>query len=186
MAFCIRFEDRLDGISNYLLWKVRIATVLKENKIWNFVNTIFVVPTNNPVSLDLHEIKEAKAQRILLDGVKENLIPHLAKKPTSQVMWDTLKNLFEAKNENRNMALKDKLREVRMTKEENVATYFTRLAQVKYELVVVGEVISDSEMVRIALKGFNKEWEFFVKCVVGREKLLDWSRLGDDITQEEI
>ena len=33
MAFCVRFEDRLDGISNYLLWKVRIAAVLKENKI---------------------------------------------------------------------------------------------------------------------------------------------------------
>jgi hypothetical protein len=40
--------------------------------------------------------------------------------------------------------------------------------------------------VRIALKGFTKEWEVFVKCVVGREKLLDWSKLWDDFTQEEI
>jgi hypothetical protein len=40
--------------------------------------------------------------------------------------------------------------------------------------------------VRIALKGFTKEWEVFVKCVVGREKLPDWSRLWDDFTQEEI
>jgi hypothetical protein len=57
---------------------------------------------------------------------------------------------------------------------------------VKDELVVVGEVISDSEMLRIALKGFTKEWEVFVKCVVGRQKLLDCSRLWDDFTQEEI
>jgi hypothetical protein len=54
--------------------------------------------------------------------VKDHLIPHLVEKPTTQVMWDTLKNLFEAKNENRKMALKDKLHEVRMTKEENVVT----------------------------------------------------------------
>jgi hypothetical protein len=40
--------------------------------------------------------------------------------------------------------------------------------------------------VRIALKGFTKEWEVSVKCVVGREHLLDWSRLWDDFTQEEI
>jgi hypothetical protein len=40
--------------------------------------------------------------------------------------------------------------------------------------------------VRIALKGFTKEWEVFMKCVVGREKLPDWSRLWDDFTQEEI
>ena len=71
MAFCVRFEDRLDGISNYLQWKVRIAAVLKENKIWNFVNTVVVSPKNDPISLDLHEIKEAKAQTILLDGAKE-------------------------------------------------------------------------------------------------------------------
>jgi hypothetical protein len=36
------------------------------------------------------------------------------------------------------------------------------------------------------LKGFTKEWEVFVKCVVGREHLPDWSRLWDDFTQEEI
>jgi hypothetical protein len=40
--------------------------------------------------------------------------------------------------------------------------------------------------VRIALKGFTKEWEVFVKCVVGREHLPDYSRLWDDFTQEEI
>jgi hypothetical protein len=40
--------------------------------------------------------------------------------------------------------------------------------------------------VRIALKGFTKEWEVFVKSVVGRENLPDWSRLWDDFTQEEI
>jgi hypothetical protein len=57
---------------------------------------------------------------------------------------------------------------------------------VKYELVAVGEVISDSELVRIALKGFTKEREVFVKCVVGREHILYWSRLWDVFTQEDI
>jgi hypothetical protein len=57
---------------------------------------------------------------------------------------------------------------------------------VKDELAAVGEVIPDSELVWIALKGFTKEWEVFVKCVVGKEKLPDWSRLWDDFTQEEI
>ena len=53
-----------------------------------------------------------------------------------------------------------------MAKGEGVAYFLTRVAQVKDELVVVGEVISDSELVWIALKGFTKEWEVFVKCVV--------------------
>jgi hypothetical protein len=33
MDACVRFEDRLDGISNYLQWKVQMSVVLKENKI---------------------------------------------------------------------------------------------------------------------------------------------------------
>ena len=50
-----------------------------------------------------------------LDGVKDHRIPHLTKKKTSNDMWDNLKRLFEAKNKNRKMALKDKLHNVKMT-----------------------------------------------------------------------
>ena len=50
----------------------------------------------------------------------------------------------------------------------------------------MGEIVLDSELVKIALKGFTKKWDFFVKCIVGREKLPSWSRLLDDFTQEEI
>jgi hypothetical protein len=44
----------------------------------------------------------------------------------------------------------------------------------------------NSELVRITLNRFTKEWEVFVKCVVGHENLPDWNRLWDDFTQEEI
>ena len=73
-----------------------------------------------------------------------------------------------------------------MTKDESVTSYLNRVDQVKDELAAVREIVSDSELVRIALKGFTKKWEVFVKCIVGREKLPDWSRLWDDFTQEEI
>jgi hypothetical protein len=186
MAACIRYEDWLEGISNYLQWKVRISSVFKENKIWTYVSTVVVAPTTYPIALDLHEVKEAKAQKIILDGVKEPLIPHLAEKKIAKEMWDTLKNLYEAKNENRKMALKDKLHDTKMAMGEGVASYLIRIAQVKDELVAVGEVISEPELGRIALKGFSKEWDVFVKCVVGRENFSYWSRLWDDFTQEEI
>ena len=67
-----------------------------------------------------------------------------------------------------------------------MASYLTRVTQVKDELSAVGETILDSELVRIALKGFTKKWYVFVKCIVGRESLPSWSRLWDDFTQEEI
>jgi hypothetical protein len=145
-----------------------------------------VAPTTNPVALDLHEVKEAKSQRIILDGVKDHLIPHLVEKKTTKEMWGALKNLFEVKNENRKTTLKAELHDTKMGKEQSFSSYFTQVSQVKDELFAVREVISDLEYVRIALKGFTKEWEVFVKCVVGHEHIPGWSRLWDDFTQEEI
>ena len=56
-------------------------------------------------------------------------------------MWDTLNQLFEAKNENQKMALKDKLHNVNMTKDESVTSYTIHVAQVKDELEAIGETI---------------------------------------------
>ena len=59
-------------------------------------------------------------------------------------MWDTLKSFYENKNENKQMALKDKLHNTRMAKGENVASYLNRFRQVKDEFSVLCEVIADS------------------------------------------
>ena len=95
--------------------------------------------------------------------MKYHLIPHLAEKKTAKDIWDTLNQLFESKNENCKMALKDKLHNAKMNKDEGVASYLTRVAQVKNELVAMGEIVPDSKLVRIALKGFTKKWGVFVK-----------------------
>jgi hypothetical protein len=86
MNSSIRFEDRLEGVSNYLQWKVRINSVLKDKKLWSFLNTIVPIPASYPIALDVHQVREAKNQRIVLDGVKDHLIPHLAKKNTTSEM----------------------------------------------------------------------------------------------------
>lgn len=84
------------------------------------------------------------------------------------------------------MTLKSKLIDIKMRKDDSMVPYLTRVTQIKYELGIVGEFILDTELVWTTLKHFTKEWEVFVKCIVGRDKLIDWSRLWDDFTQEEI
>ena len=54
MAASIRYEDLLDDISNYLQRKVRLLVVLKENKIYNYVNYIVAPPAADRIALDLH------------------------------------------------------------------------------------------------------------------------------------
>ena len=150
----MRYEDRLDGASNYIPWKVRITVVLKELRVWSFINSVMTKPTDKDELVEF-EALEARAQRIIFDGVKDHLIPHLAEKKTTKDMCDTLTKLFETKNENRKMALKDKLHSIKLKSDECVASYLTRVTQVKDELAALGETILDSELVRIALKGFT-------------------------------
>ena len=90
------------------------------------------------------EALEARAQRVIINGVKDHLIPHLAEKETAKDSWDTLNHLIEAKNENRKMALKDKLHNAKMNTDEGVASYLTDVAQAKDKLAAVGEIVPES------------------------------------------
>jgi hypothetical protein len=101
-------------------------------------------------------------------------------------MWDALTKLYQSDNQNRKMALRDKLHSTKMSQGENVTSYLTKLRQIKDELAAVGDIIPESELVRIALNGFGKQWDVFVKCVVDRETFPTWERLWDDFIQEEI
>ena len=92
----IRYEDRLDGVSNYIPWKVRITVVLKELRVWSFINSVMTKPIDKDELVEF-EALEARAQRIILDGVKDHLIPHLAEKKTAKDMWDTFTKVVRSK-----------------------------------------------------------------------------------------
>jgi hypothetical protein len=107
------------------------------------------------------------------------------KMTTVRDMWEALKSLFQSKNENRKMVLREKLRDTKMTGSNIVTTYLTRTRQVRDELDAIRVTVDDSDLVRTTLKGF-KEWTSFIKGVMAREKLLDWSTLRDDLVQAEL
>ena len=80
----------------------------------------------------MYEDLDMRVRLIILDGVKDSLIPHLFEKNIEHEMWMHLQNLFQKKNENRVLVLEDKLKSTRMIKGEGVTSYLTRLYQVKY------------------------------------------------------
>jgi hypothetical protein len=93
VALGLRFEDRLHEVSNNSPWKERIMLVLMENDIWEITNSI-VAPPTDPKDLASHHLKDVKARRIILDRVKDHLIPHLSGKNSSRHMCEALKILF--------------------------------------------------------------------------------------------
>ena len=143
-----------------------------------------VAPTD---LVDLAALKkiDSRAMLIVMDGVKDHIVPHLSGKKTKENMWTAFESLYQSKNENQKMVLQERMHSTKMAKGEGVVPYLTRLTQIRDELGAVGSKTKDDELIWIALNGFSKPWDTFVKGGVATKKLPDWQRLWDDFVQKE-
>jgi hypothetical protein len=176
MAMSLRVEDRLQGAQNYPTWKERMTMILEVNDVLEHVSDKETAPTG-AIELVIWKKGEAKAESLILDGIKDHVVPHLSRKVEAKDMWKALSDLYQKKTENRVMALRKQRRGTKMAKGEGVIPYLTRITQIRDELAAVGEKNED---------GFTKSWDVFVRGVVARKKLPDWQQLWDDFVQEEI
>ena len=48
------------------------------------------------------------------------------------------------------------------------------------ELATIGETVDSPELIQVALNGFLKSWERFIRGIVARENMSSWERLWDD------
>jgi hypothetical protein len=162
-----------------------MTMILEVNDVLEHVSDKATTPTG-AAELVIWKKGEAKAMSLILDGIKDHVVPHLLRKVEAKDMWKALSDLYQNTNENKVMALCKQLRGTKMAKGEGVIPYLTKITQIRDELAAVCEKTEDPELVCIALDGFTKSWDVFVHGVVAREKLPDWQRLWDDFVQEEI
>jgi hypothetical protein len=163
----LRVEDRLQAAQNYPTWKKRIIIILEVNDASEHVSDKAAAPTD-VAKLVIWKKGEAKAKSLILDGIKDHVVPHLSGKVEAKDMWKALSDLYQNKNENKVIALRKQLHGTKMAKGEGLIPYLTRITQIRDELAVVGEKTEDPELVRIALDGFTKSWNVFVRGVVAR------------------
>jgi hypothetical protein len=181
----LRFEDRLDGASNFYPWREHISLLLEENGLLKITEGKVAAPTD-PIQLASHGKKDVKARILLVDGVKDHILPHLFGKKTTKDMWEALVKLYQSENQSTNLLLRENPRSTKMDKGDSVFTYLKMFTHIRDELAVVGEKLDEIELVRTTLNGFTKQWEVFVRGVVAQENLPDWESLWDDFTQEEL
>ena len=83
MVFGLRVEDRLDGATNFSPWKARISLILEENELCDIVQGTttnpVVVPTDATDKATFLK-KDIKGRRVILDAVKDHVIPHISAK----------------------------------------------------------------------------------------------------------
>jgi hypothetical protein len=146
MAMTLRMEDRLQGAQNFVTWKERVTMVLDVNDVLDHVDDKVAAPID-AVALVTWKKGEAKAKSILLYGVKDHIIPHLTGKNSAKEMWVALNDLYQSKNENMVMVLKERLRSTNMDKGEGVVHYLTQLTRVRDKLLGMCYILCTSSSV---------------------------------------
>ena len=99
-------------------------------------------------------------------------------------MWKALKDLFQNSSDHKKLAVKDKLRKIKMEKGDTIPKYLTKFIQCRNELASVRISVMDDYLVSLALLSLPKSWHSYQDSVNGREKLPKWERLWLDLVQE--
>jgi len=133
----MKSENKLDGASNFRAWKTRIDLILAKNKVLDIVKGKIVKPEfkegeekelHNVAAMEKFKDVDINAMSIIVDSIKDHLIPYISHLDSSKKMYDALTNLFSVRNIGQVMSLKNELRDMKMNDDNSITSYFVRIS----------------------------------------------------------
>ena len=112
-----KLDEKLEGAKNFRAWKYRVMLILEEHDLEGYIKEE-VKETEGDEAKAKHKKDMIKAKRFIADSMKDHLIPQVSSKNTPKEMFDALTSLFEGKNINRRMTLRNQLKGVKIQKKK--------------------------------------------------------------------
>jgi hypothetical protein len=140
MKNSMKSENKLDGASNFRVWKTRIDLILAKNKVLDIVKGKIVKPEfkegeekepQNVAAMEKFKDVDINAMSITVDSIKDHLIPYISHPDSLKNMYDALTNLFSVRNIGQVMSLKNELCNTKMNDDDNITSYFVRISQLR-------------------------------------------------------
>jgi hypothetical protein len=107
MTYSMKLENKLEGASNFRAWKTRIDLIPSKNKVLDIVKGNIVEPEfeegkekepQNVAVMEKFKDSDTNATSIIVDSIKDHLIPYISHLDSSKKMYDALTKLFSVKN----------------------------------------------------------------------------------------
>ena len=80
------------------------------------------------------------AMNLMVEGIKDNLVPFIANIDHAHEMYEALSKLFTIKNIGKVASLKNELRTTKMTNEDTVSCFFVKITRVRDDLLAIDEM----------------------------------------------
>ena len=134
-----------------------MEAVLEDNGLKGFIDSDVPKPGYSDATLlDAWKKKTAKTRRILLEGVKDHIVSSIHEKATPFLMWKALTDLFQSRSDQRKLALKDKLKKIKMEKGDSIPKYLKKFVYCNDEMGSVGVTVDEEYLVSLSLLGLPK------------------------------
>lgn len=144
MAPSCKESNKLEEVTNLKEWKKRLDFVLEEHNVLQYVKGQISQLEDNDGKYKF--IKgEAKAQIILFESLKDNLIPIVLELTTSKEVYDKLVNIYTINNTGQRISLWNKIPDVRMNKGESMVSFFMKITHIRDQLEGMCELVAESK-----------------------------------------
>jgi hypothetical protein len=108
-----------------------IDLILAKNKVLDIVKGKIVKPEfeegkekelQNVAATEKFKDSDINAMSIIVESIKDHLIPYISHLDSSKKMYDALINLFSVRNIGQVMSLKNELRDMKMNDEDSITS----------------------------------------------------------------
>ena len=146
-SISVQKEDRLEGSSNFVVWKMRVMNILQELDLVHFVTS----EPNEPITEEgksTFKRSQASARRIIFDSVKDSIMTVMTSLMSPMQWMDALTQLYEKSATSQKRFLKHQLKYLKMEKGDSVGAFCSKIAQICDQLRVTGVTIDDDDLVQ--------------------------------------
>ena len=98
---------------------------------------------------------------------------------TPKEMFDALITLFEGKNINQKMTLRNQIKNVKIQNSETIHSYFTKVAQIKEQIEALEQKVEEGEIVMTTLNGLPRSRDSLIQGIRVINKLITFNGLWE-------
>ncbi|KAM1351501.1 hypothetical protein ACFXTH_005260 [Malus domestica] len=186
--------------SNYVTWNFQISLLLEGNGIMGFLDGTIPCPQkytelesddesivhNSPLTdaYQVWQIHDKALMTLITATLSTAALSCVIGCRSSSDMWNHLKERFAHMSRTSIVQLKIDLQNIKKGS-ESIDAYLQRIKECRDQLAIAGVVISDEDIVIVALRGLPTDYNTIKSVIRGRESLVSLKELRSQLKADE-
>ena len=160
---------------HYDHWFVKMRTIFRSQDLWEYVENGYREPeseeglTNQELkALKEHRKKDAKALSHIQQGVSSDIFSRIMGADHAKEAWEILQKEFQGNLKVKNVTLQTLRRDLenlKVSDDESIQNYYTKVTTIVNEMKTFGEEISDSRIVEKILVSLPPKFDSMVSII---------------------